>query len=64
MNGGSGNDAIAGGLSNSIIRGGSGADRILAVNGRRDRINCGPGRDRATVDAQDSVNNCEVVVST
>ena len=36
----------------------------LAVNGRPDRIDCGPGRDRATVDADDTTTRCEILVST
>ena len=62
--GGGGDDAIAGGFANSIIRGGTGNERILAVNGRIDRIDCGPGRDSARVDAGDRVRRCENVKRT
>jgi hypothetical protein len=43
--------------------GGSGDDRLDAVDDRRDAvINCGPGNDRAVIDRMDPFpQNCEVV---
>jgi hypothetical protein len=69
--GGAGDDRIYGGPGNDVITGGSGADHlfggpgsdtIYAADGERDVVNCGPGKDRAVVDAVDIVVNCEVVV--
>jgi hypothetical protein len=69
--GGAGDDVIYGGPGNDIITGGAGADRIYggpgsdtiyAVDNERDTVDCGPGNDRAVVDAVDKVVNCEVVV--
>jgi hypothetical protein len=40
-------------------RAGPGGDRIEAANGVREEVRCGPGRDRATVDASDNVTACE-----
>jgi UDP-N-acetylmuramyl tripeptide synthase len=40
---------------------GRGDDTIRAVNGRRERVNCGPGKDRAVVDATDTAVGCETV---
>jgi serine protease AprX len=70
LNGGKGNDTIDGGTGNDRITGGPGRDTIKAgtgndvVNARdreRDVVDCGPGRDTATVDKIDVVRNCELV---
>ena len=70
--GGAGDDVIYGGAGNDIITGGAGADRlyggpgsdtIYAVDNERDIVDCGPGNDRAVVDAVDKTVNCEVVVT-
>ena len=45
------------------MSGGAGNDRIVLVDGNRDTVNCGAGRDVATVDHRDSVHrNCERVI--
>ena len=60
--GGAGIDSIDAGKGANRIDAGSGNDKILAVNGRRDRINCGAGRDNVRADATDRVSrNCETV---
>ena len=60
--GGNGNDTIDAGKGTNRVSGGAGNDKILAVNGRRDRINCGSGRDNVRADSTDSVaSNCETV---
>ena len=59
--GGPGNDVITGGPGEDKIYGGPGSDTIYADDGERDFVDCGPGRDRAVVDAVDVVKNCEVV---
>jgi Ca2+-binding RTX toxin-like protein len=70
LRGGAGNDVLNGGAGNDVLEGGAGADRILgstgndtitARDGTRDTINCGPGRDVASVDKFDRVTGCEVV---
>ncbi len=60
--GGSGNDVITGGSGADHLYGGPGSDTIYAADGERDFVDCGPGNDRAVVDAVDKVVNCEVVV--
>jgi len=53
---------IAGtGGGGDVIRAGAGNDRVYARNGRRDFVDCGPGRDTAWVDKSDVVRNCEIV---
>ena len=77
--GGTGNDVLRGGLhadrlvgdgGADLLRGGKGDDTIRARDGRRDRISCGSGRDRATLDSRDLIldatdarpdGRCEVV---
>lgn len=69
IEGGPGDDVLRGdgsfpgeeGVDPDRLLGGSGDDRILARDGRRDTIDCGPGRDTATVDRRDRVRNCERV---
>ena len=68
--GGPGNDTLGGGAGADTLRGGSGADRIFgaagrdtidAVDGSRDAVNCGAGRDVARVDRVDRLAGCEQV---
>jgi len=59
--GGPGNDVITPGAGADHVYGGPGSDTIYAADGERDVIDCGPGRDRAVVDAVDKTVNCEVV---
>ena len=61
LRGGAGNDRLDGGKSDDRIEGGAGNDVIAAVDGERDVVRCGPGRDRARVDRIDSVAGCERV---
>jgi Ca2+-binding RTX toxin-like protein len=57
-----GNDTLIGGGGKDILYGGLGNDVIRARDGRRDVVDCGPGRDVAYVDRLDKVaKNCEVV---
>ena len=39
--------------------GGSGDDIINAFDGKRQTVNCGPGRDRARLDRFDRARGCE-----
>lgn len=70
LDGGPGNDSLEGGLGRDVLigrggrdvlSGGPGADVILARDGLRDAVRCGPGRDTAVVDRRDSAVGCEVV---
>lgn len=62
INGGAGNDSINAGKGGNRINAGSGNDKVYAVNGRRDRITCGTGRDTVRADRRDRVaKSCEVV---
>ena len=38
---------------------GGGNDIVIAKDGRRDRVRCGPGLDRAALDARDRARSCE-----
>jgi Ca2+-binding RTX toxin-like protein len=60
LRGGGGGDRIAGGKKFDRIDGERGRDRIHARDGQPDEIDCGPGRDVATVDRhEDGVFDCE-----
>jgi Ca2+-binding RTX toxin-like protein len=61
LRGGAGADRLFGEGGADLLLGGAGADRISAVDRRRDTIDCGAGRDTATVDRVDQVRNCEKV---
>jgi hypothetical protein len=56
-----GSDGIRPGGGEDLIRGNGGTDLVGAADGRRDRIDCGPGDDRAVVDQLDRVADCERV---
>jgi Ca2+-binding RTX toxin-like protein len=60
IEGGAGIDNLRGGAGRDAIRGGAGRDRISARDGRRDRVDCGSGRDRARIDKKDRVRACEM----
>ena len=63
INGNSGRDRIKGSTGSDRLAGGSGRDFINSRDGRRDRVNCGSGRDRVIADRRDRVaRNCERVV--
>jgi hypothetical protein len=63
VTGGAGKDRVKGGGGVDKIKGQGGKDRLKAVDGKSDRVNCGGGKDRATVDKNDRVSdNCEKVV--
>ena len=59
--GGSGNDRLTGNTGRNTFSGGAGRDSVNARNGTRDSVNCGSGRDTATVDRRDRVRGCERV---
>jgi uncharacterized repeat protein (TIGR01451 family) len=60
--GGAGGDTLTGGGGRNSLHGGRGNDRIEAVNGRKDTVDCGEGAaDVARVDPADAVEGCETV---
>lgn len=68
LNGGAGNDRLIGGPGRDRLLGGAGRDMIdagpandvvFARDGRRDRVRCGGGHDRAIADRFDVVRGCE-----
>jgi Big-like domain-containing protein/hemolysin type calcium-binding protein/LVIVD repeat-containing protein len=62
LNGGSGGDYLRGGTGNDRFRGGGGGDSVHAVDGWKERINCGGGEDTVRADQRDVVAaNCETV---
>jgi hypothetical protein len=61
--GGRGRDNLTGGRGADVMKGGKGRDLLRAIDGSRDRVNCGPGIDRAKVDGIDRVKNCERLIA-
>ena len=61
VDGGAGDDRVSPGSGRDRVSGGSGADRIDVVDGARDTVDCGPGRDRVRADAGDRLRRCERV---
>ena len=59
--GGTGDDSLDGGAGENTYSGQSGDDNIISRNGVTERVNCGRGQDRATVDAEDTPVGCERV---
>jgi hypothetical protein len=59
--GGAGNDKIDGGPGPNKYSGGSGNDTINSVNGKRETVSCGAGRDSVRADKADRVIGCEKV---
>jgi hypothetical protein len=63
LNGGPGKDKLKGGPGRDKLKGGRGKDKLIAASSEKDRVNCGGGRDKARVDADDKVSKtCEKVV--
>jgi hypothetical protein len=61
VSGGVGNDELKGGRGKDRLKAGAGKDVIRARKGGRDRIDCGPGRDKVFFKKKfDRVRNCEV----
>jgi hypothetical protein len=61
LTGGRGRDVLVGGPGLNAYDAGPGNDYVNARNGRRERVRCGRGRDRARVDRRDRVRSCERV---
>jgi hypothetical protein len=58
---GGGRDWLRGGEGTDVFYGGGGGDYVAALDGRRERVRCGPGIDRAVVDPEDRVRSCELL---
>ena len=57
---GDGKDHVSGGPGQDSIATGRGNDRVEALDGHRDRVNCGPGkRDAVSADSFDILIRCE-----
>jgi hypothetical protein len=61
LNGAAGNDSLNGGAGTNTYSAGAGNDRIVSRNRRRETINCGTGKDLASIDRIDRVISCETV---
>ncbi len=61
LSGGAGNDKLIGNGGRNRYSAGGGDDTVNARNRRRESVDCGPGRDKATVDRSDQVRRCERV---
>jgi hypothetical protein len=60
--GGGGNDKLVGGPGTNTYSGGAGNDSVNARNGKKETVDCGPGKkDRATVDKKDKTKGCDTV---
>ena len=61
LSGGNGNDKLTGGAGRNRLFGRAGNDTLNARNGVRETVDCGSGRDVATVDRNDRTRGCERV---
>src|SRR3954454_20286991 len=61
LDGGAGNDKIDGGPGTNSYSGGAGNDALNSANGKRERIDCGAGKDTVRADKSDTVKGCEKV---
>lgn len=61
LDGGPGNDKLNGGAGVDSYKGGAGNDTINAKDGKKETVDCGAGKDTATVDKADVVKGCETV---
>ena len=56
-----GNDDLKGNREPDVLDGGPGNDFLRGKGGGKDRLDCGPGHDKATADRKDRVRGCERV---
>jgi hypothetical protein len=61
LSGGPGNDTLSPGAGRDSIDGGAGNDTINSVDGVRESVECGPGRDTVRADRRDRLAHCEKV---
>ena len=52
-------DNVTGGRGNDLISSGKGNDLIRSLDGTRDAVRCGSGRDRVKADGIDKLKGCE-----
>ena len=57
LKGGADDDRLNGDAGRDVIGGGPGADTIRARDGERDRIRCGPGKDKVFADRKDRLGS-------
>jgi hypothetical protein len=55
LKGGADDDRLDGGDGRDVIGGGPGADTIHSKDGERDRVRCGPGKDKVIADRKDKL---------
>ena len=61
LSGGNGNDTLSPGDGHDAIAGGPGNDTINAVDGVRETVDCGRGRDTVRADRRDRLLRCEKI---
>ncbi|HEV7752470.1 MAG TPA: hypothetical protein VGO71_13080 [Baekduia sp.] len=61
LSAGAGNDTLSPGSGRDAIDGGAGNDTINAVDGVRETVECGSGRDTVRADRRDRLKHCEKV---
>jgi RTX calcium-binding nonapeptide repeat (4 copies)/Domain of unknown function DUF11 len=61
LTGGAGDDTLSPGSGRDAVDAGAGNDTINAVDGVRETIECGPGRDTVRADRRDRLKHCEKV---
>jgi Ca2+-binding RTX toxin-like protein len=61
LSGGAGNDTLSPGAGHDAIDAGAGNDIINSVDGVRETVECGPGRDTVRADRRDRLKHCEKV---
>ena len=59
ITGGAGKDRLIDSSGADIYSGGSGRDVVIALDGRRETVACGSGRDRLIADRRDGRKGCE-----
>lgn len=64
LSGSQGPDVLTGGRGRDTIFSGKGKDSVFAVDHKRDRIQCGGGRDHTVADPRDKLKRCETVTRT
>jgi hypothetical protein len=61
LTGGAGNDTISPGAGRDTVDAGAGNDTNNAVDGVRETIECGPGKDTVRADRRDHLKHCEKI---
>ncbi|MCW2994201.1 MAG: calcium-binding protein [Conexibacter sp.] len=61
LTGGPGNDAISPGSGHDVVDAGGGNDTINSVDGVRESVDCGAGKDTVRADRRDRLKHCEKV---